>query len=169
MFYSDNNKILPSISKKNEEMILNVFIVLITNLITIILYFILIGCYNEDGTNICLIDNYEGWFKYNITLPINKFTEPLQSSSIGHIISNLINYRYPYLWMILGLVTAYYIINNRPNIIDNESNNSENINNLKFELGDPCNNTNQCNSNDYCHTSKSNNTGSCRRIFKHKL
>ena len=44
MFHSNNNdKLFPSISKKNEEIIINVLITLITILISIILYFILIG------------------------------------------------------------------------------------------------------------------------------
>ena len=44
--------------QKNEEIIINVLITLITILISIILYFILIGCYNEMGSNICLKNNY---------------------------------------------------------------------------------------------------------------
>ena len=48
MFHSNNNdKLFPSISKKNEEIIINVLSTLITILISIILYFILAGCYNE--------------------------------------------------------------------------------------------------------------------------
>lgn len=180
MFYSDNNKILPFISKKNEEIILNVLIILITNLLSLILYFILIGCYNGDGSNICINENYEGWLINNITLPINKFTEPLQGLTFSSI-SNLFDYRYPYLWIIIGLVVSYVIISNRPSIVDNKSNNtsnnSENLINLNIldinnssELGSPCNNLTKCNNNDYCHVnSETNEQGSCRRIFKHKL
>ena len=54
---------------------------------------------------------------------MNKFTEPFQNISYGSIFMNLFSYRYPYLWILIGIILSIVIILNRPNIIDNKSNN----------------------------------------------
>lgn len=114
--------ITSKINKSTEEKIINVLIFLTTILISIIVYFSTIGCYEFDS-NICLIENPESIIKYNITLPYNKFLAPFQEFELWDKIKQFFNYKYPYFWLMLGIVISALIIYFRPNIVDKNDDN----------------------------------------------
>lgn len=84
----------------NNQYCLNGSIVIVNALIFLVLYFLQHCLFNTE--NKCMING-------SFVLPLDLFNQALSEGLI-----NLINYKYPYFWIILSLIFSTLIIKNKP-------------------------------------------------------